>query len=367
MDVRLFISHSSADMEFANRLVNLFRMALGMKPFEIRCTSVPGYKLPAGAKISDQVKSEVFGSTVFLALLTPASLDSSYVLFELGARWSTGLPLLPLFACGAKPSHVNAWLGDFNGMLADQEAGLLQLIEDAAKLLDLTPEPSSTYLSAIAELVAESKRLENEHVGEYGGFDAQTQRLKEVEMETEDQSLFDEFSHLWNIANEYFVRHFKPTLGLVGPDTLYEMLESAGSPPGVTTNGQELNTWPARYGRRLTEDQRRMWKFVTAIYPPRSSEMTGDVTLHSAIKPESSAVVFHKSRRALAGFYDKWTGVLGLKRVNDRSRASLDYVLFLAWLELALTQWTQHAGMGKKGLFVLSEYMAHQTAGQGVA
>lgn len=45
--IKVFISHSSKDVELVSKLINLFRDALNISPSEIRCTSIEGYRLPA--------------------------------------------------------------------------------------------------------------------------------------------------------------------------------------------------------------------------------------------------------------------------------------------------------------------------------
>ncbi len=52
--IDIFISHSSADKEITKTLIDLLRSAIpSISPDRIRCTSVPGYRLPGGADADD--------------------------------------------------------------------------------------------------------------------------------------------------------------------------------------------------------------------------------------------------------------------------------------------------------------------------
>src|SRR5207247_750725 len=96
--ILVMISHSSRDKDLAEVLIELLRTALNLAANQIRCTSVDGYRLPAGVDTHEQLRKEVKSARVLIGLLTPNSSSSSYVLFELGARWGAELPMIPLLA-----------------------------------------------------------------------------------------------------------------------------------------------------------------------------------------------------------------------------------------------------------------------------
>jgi hypothetical protein len=82
----VFISHSSRDKELAEALVELLRLALNLKGNEVLCTSVEGSRLAGGADTDETIREEILEVPVFIGLLSDASVESAYVLFELGAR-----------------------------------------------------------------------------------------------------------------------------------------------------------------------------------------------------------------------------------------------------------------------------------------
>lgn len=88
-NIRVFISHAAADGIIAKELVDLVNNALIVPGDEaIRCTSVEGYDLPLGAQSVPVLRDDIFSCQAFIALLTPKSLASPFVLMELGAAWA---------------------------------------------------------------------------------------------------------------------------------------------------------------------------------------------------------------------------------------------------------------------------------------
>jgi hypothetical protein len=84
--ILVLISHSSKDRVLAEALIDLLRSGLGLLANQIRCSSVDGYRLPAGVNTNEQLRTEIKTVKVLIGLLTANSLSSTYVLFELGAR-----------------------------------------------------------------------------------------------------------------------------------------------------------------------------------------------------------------------------------------------------------------------------------------
>lgn len=147
--MKIFVSHSSADVDTAEALVDLIRSALNVSAKDIRCTSVDGYKLPAGADSNQQLRSEVFECQAFIALLSPASLSSIYVMFELGARWGANRYLAPVMIGGTTAGDLKAPLSAINSITGASDADMHQLVEDLAERLELAPEKPAAYGKAL--------------------------------------------------------------------------------------------------------------------------------------------------------------------------------------------------------------------------
>lgn len=110
----IFVSHSHADNILAESLVDLLTSALNLPDEHIRCTSVPGYTLRFGKTIPDKLKEDIHGSHVIFSLITPNSLRSSWVLFELGASWALGKNIIPILSKGVSSSELPGPISDYH-------------------------------------------------------------------------------------------------------------------------------------------------------------------------------------------------------------------------------------------------------------
>jgi TIR domain len=156
----LFISHSSRDAALAKALVELIEKAMKIPAAEIRCTSVDGYGLPVGAETKERLRAEIFDTRVFIGLITPASMRSAYVLFELGARWGAGRQIAPVLGRGADASILGDPLRDINALSLTERNQVLQLVEDLARGLGRTLEPMASFQGAVDVVVAAAQTID---------------------------------------------------------------------------------------------------------------------------------------------------------------------------------------------------------------
>ncbi len=147
--IKIFISHSSEDSTIAESLANLFHTALHLSKTEIRCTSVDGYRLPAGANTDEQLRREVLDAPVLVGLISQHSFESAYVLFELGARWGKNAFLAPVLAPGVSASILRGPLSGLNVLSCGSASQIHQLVSDIASQLGIPTEPAATYHSLI--------------------------------------------------------------------------------------------------------------------------------------------------------------------------------------------------------------------------
>jgi hypothetical protein len=152
--MRIFISHSSHDQNLAEAVIDLLRSAMALASQDIRCTSVDGYRLPAGANTIEQLRLEVSNAEAFIGIISPASLQSAYVIFELGARWGRGTHMAPLLAPGMEAATLKGPLQGINALRADSPAQLHQLVAEVGEVLSLQLEPPASYQKKVGRVLA---------------------------------------------------------------------------------------------------------------------------------------------------------------------------------------------------------------------
>lgn len=96
------------------------------------------YRLKAGDRTSDRLRSEIFRAEAVLGILTPNTSSSSYVLFELGASWGREGTTLPLLANGSTSVDVPSPISNLHSLSLDDEDDCYQLLDDIASATTLT-------------------------------------------------------------------------------------------------------------------------------------------------------------------------------------------------------------------------------------
>ena len=147
--LEIFISHCSEDSDAAASFISFLRAALPVDPGKIRCTSVEGYRLPAGSSFNEQLRREVFESKVFVALLSEKSMSSTYVLFELGARWGAEKYMAPVMIKGASSASLKQPISALHSIGCSSVSDVSGLAEHVGKLLELPIHPYGVYAGAL--------------------------------------------------------------------------------------------------------------------------------------------------------------------------------------------------------------------------
>jgi hypothetical protein len=149
----IFISHSSVDKDLAEALVDMLCAALNLRRRDFLCTSVDGAKLRGGDITDDELRRQIREVPAFLSLLTREAVTSTYVLFELGARWGCAKHHIPLLAKGAGTEVLREPLKERIALQMSSVPSVLQLVEDLGHLLHRQPEPANSYLEKVQDVV----------------------------------------------------------------------------------------------------------------------------------------------------------------------------------------------------------------------
>ena len=163
--LKIFISHSSKDLQLVELIVDLLRSGLNLAAKDIRCTSLDGYRLPGGAQIDSQLRNEIMHATTLVGVISTVSFDSAYVLFELGARWGQGTYLIPLLAHGMTTASLRGPITQYNALRCDSEAQLYQFIIDVGKQIGVTPEDPPAIQRKIKAIVEYEKNSKWDTIG----------------------------------------------------------------------------------------------------------------------------------------------------------------------------------------------------------
>ena len=145
---RVFITHSSSDKPVVEAIVHALEASLRLSPGDIRCTSLPGYKLEGGARTPDAIRSDIEGTDFVLGVLSKSGERSDWVRFELGAAWALRRRLIPILI-DLRYEDLPEPIRDLNALRASEENDILQLIDDVAGGLNAVKEPLPRILEAV--------------------------------------------------------------------------------------------------------------------------------------------------------------------------------------------------------------------------
>lgn len=156
--LKVFISHSNQDESLASGLVSLLMRALSIDAEHIRCTSVNGFKLPPGQDIDDLLRREILDCQLLIGLITPNSLKSQYVLFELAARWGASRHVIPVLALGTTYDDIPIPIKRLRALDFTKDGDIENLVSSMSGLLHGRIAPLSQYADQIKAVRALATR-----------------------------------------------------------------------------------------------------------------------------------------------------------------------------------------------------------------
>lgn len=158
--MKIFISHSSANANIGNALVNLLT-SLGISHDDVVFTSNDTYGIPTGEKIFDWLRKQISDKPFVIYLLSNEYYKSVACLNEMGAAWIIENDHVIIFTPGFDISSPEFQSGALDpreiGFFINNESRLLQFIESLSASFNL---PTRTVV--INQLVKEFLRIINE-------------------------------------------------------------------------------------------------------------------------------------------------------------------------------------------------------------
>jgi len=145
--VRVFISHAHDDKRLAAELVALLEAALHLPDNDFMCTTVDGSSLPGGARVDEHLRRDVRDADVLIGVVSVRSVQSSYVLFELGARWGADTYMMPVLAPGERMAILPGPLPGRHALRLDNARQIDQCVREIAEHLDVKPDIGPKYVS----------------------------------------------------------------------------------------------------------------------------------------------------------------------------------------------------------------------------
>ena len=162
MAIKVFITHASEDRALVKAFVRALEESIAITADEIRCTSLPGYRLRTGNRVSDAVRAEIAGAAVVIGVLTPSSLEAGWILFELGCGWGVGRKL-KMLTTDVNLDSLPGALQEFDGTDATSAEELQLLFGELASELGCAPHATPASGEAIDDLVEEANGYDDDN------------------------------------------------------------------------------------------------------------------------------------------------------------------------------------------------------------
>lgn len=153
MAIKVFMSHAAADELLASALVDFLMSSLAIDEADIRCTSVPGHKLPVGTESGTTIREELGESAVVVGLITKNAISSSWVLFELGATWGARKRLKPLVSDEVGFKELPGPLSGYHASKLSSKSDLSQFVDEVASTVSAKMRSRAKVDAAIDKLM----------------------------------------------------------------------------------------------------------------------------------------------------------------------------------------------------------------------
>jgi hypothetical protein len=157
--IQVFVSHRATDAELAEGLVKCLEGCLEIPDGTIRCTSVTGYRLDVGDDGPAVLRSNLKGCKLVIGLLTEQSLESAFVIMELGAAWAFEKRTCPILSPEVPFAAIPAAIGGTHAIRTTDPDEIMNLVEVIARETGFSKRNMSSINKAVRTFVARATEL----------------------------------------------------------------------------------------------------------------------------------------------------------------------------------------------------------------
>ena len=109
----MFVSYATEDSAYASKLINVLAQQPNLHVFTTD-------KISAGENWRSKIKRALSDSDFFLVLLSPTSVQSRWIQFELGAAWGLNKPIIAVVTSHEVVNRIPLDLGELHVVDLDQ-------------------------------------------------------------------------------------------------------------------------------------------------------------------------------------------------------------------------------------------------------
>lgn len=141
---RIFISHSSQDIEVVEELIDILE-SIGVNPSQIFCSSFAGYGIPLGTNFLESIKSEITKNVLVLFVLSENFYSSPVCLCEMGATWVLSKEHIPIIIPPFTFDNVEGVIPLTQGLPINDELKLNLLRDKIIEMFNISSQAMSTW------------------------------------------------------------------------------------------------------------------------------------------------------------------------------------------------------------------------------
>lgn len=186
---KVFISHSSKDIFFVNKLVQLL-ILLGINRTNIFCSSIEAQGVSHGKKIEEAVRNQIIEDEILVYIISYNFLSSNYCLNELGAGWilsdqrTQGKELFLIKLPDINFDDIKGFISGTNKFTEINKDSISTFIEEVEGVLKLPTKKLTEYNNIIDTFLSDAQQIINSGVQETKAEQEKLEKLKKVLLDT---------------------------------------------------------------------------------------------------------------------------------------------------------------------------------------